>query len=34
MMAEKPCAHFATHGCTTVVAKEGDLCAVCQAGGC
>ncbi len=33
-MAEKPCAHFSTHGCTTVVAKEGDLCTNCQTGDC
>jgi hypothetical protein len=33
-MADKPCAHFATHGCTTMVGKDGELCDSCQQTGC
>ncbi|SPQ19814.1 2b4677d6-840d-40e3-9667-e72b2f22075c [Thermothielavioides terrestris] len=33
-MADKPCAHFSKHGCTTMVAKDGDLCANCQKNNC
>jgi hypothetical protein len=33
-MADKPCAHFSKHGCTTMVAKDGELCDDCQKSGC
>jgi hypothetical protein len=33
-MADKPCAHFSTHGCTTMVGKDDELCEACQVSGC